>query len=100
MTAWLYILRLKSGQLYVGSTTDLGNRYQEHLSGKACRTTTIDPPIDLIYSEEFQTNTEARRREAQIKRWSRAKKEALISGNIKQLKNLAKHHTKKQKSQP
>jgi len=39
MPAWLYILRLKSGQLYAGSTTDLDRRIEEHYSGHACRTT-------------------------------------------------------------
>ena len=76
--AWLYILRLKSGQLYIGSTTDLDQRYKDHCSGKACRTTKIDPAVNLVYTEEFNTFKEARRREAQIKKWSKSKKEALV----------------------
>ena len=90
MPAWLYILRLKSGQLYIGSTTDLDGRIEEHKSGRACRTTQLDPPVDLLFSEVFRTFSEARRREAQIKRWSRAKKEALVSGDLAGLKQLAK----------
>jgi putative endonuclease len=92
MPAWLYILRLKSGQLYIGSTTELDQRYKDHCSGKACRTTKIDPPVALSYSEEFETFSEARKREAQIKRWSRAKKEALASGELTKLKILSKSH--------
>jgi putative endonuclease len=90
MPAWLYILRLKSGTLYVGSTTNLNQRYVDHCSGKACRTTKIDPPLALVHSEEYQTNTEARKREAQIKRWTKAKKEALITGDLEKLKLLSK----------
>jgi putative endonuclease len=90
MPAWFYILRLKSANLYVGSTTDLKKRYEDHCSGRACRTTTLDPPIDLVYSEEYETFSEARRREAQVKRWSRAKKEALLSGDLTMLQKLAK----------
>ena len=90
MPAWLYILRLKSGQLYAGSTTDLDRRIQEHYSGHACRTTQLDPSVALIYSEEFENFADARRREAQIKRWFRSKKEALISGDLAKLKELAK----------
>ena len=90
MPAWLYILRLKSGQLYAGSTTDLDRRIEEHYSGHACRTTRLDPSVALIYSEEFETFVEARCREAQIKRWSRSKKEALVSGDLAKLKELAK----------
>jgi len=90
MPAWLYILRLKSGALYIGATTDLDQRYKDHRSGKGSRTTQLDPSVDLLYSEEFETFVEARRREAQIKRWSRSKKEALVSGDLAKLKELAK----------
>ena len=68
MPAWFYVLKLQSGSLYAGATTDLELRYQDHLSGNACRTTTLDPPIALVYSEEYETFREARRREAQVKR--------------------------------
>ena len=90
LSAWLYILRLKSSQLYIGSTTDLDQRYREHVAGKACRTTTIDPPVALLYSEDFETFSDARRREAQIKRWSRSKKEALVGGETQKLRELSK----------
>jgi putative endonuclease len=90
MPAWFYILRLKSGNLYVGSTTDLEKRYAEHCTKRACQTTTLDPPIALVYSEEYGTFSEARRREAQVKRWSRAKKEALVSGDLTKLQKPAK----------
>ena len=90
MTAWIYILRLKSNQLYIGSTRDLHQRYKDHVSGKACRTTKLDPPVELVYSEKYETFSEARRREAQIKRWSRAKKEDLVAGDLSGLKKLSK----------
>jgi len=90
MPAWLYILRLKSGQLYIGSTTDMDQRYEDHCSGRACRTTKLDPPIAHIFTEEYQTFSEARKREAQIKRWTRAKKEALVSRDLTKLKQLSK----------
>jgi putative endonuclease len=90
MPAWFYILRLKSRALYIGATTDLDQRYKDHCSGKACRTTNFDPPVALVHSEEFETNLDARRREAQVKRWSRAKKEALVSGDTTKLRKLSK----------
>ena len=90
MTSWTYILRLKSGQLYIGSSTNLEQRYQDHQNGKACRTTILDPTVKLFYSESFATFSEARKREAQIKRWTRAKKEALVAGDIDKLRNLSK----------
>ena len=89
MPAWVYFLRLKSRNLYIGATTNLDQRCKEHFAGKACRTTALEPPISLVYSEKFNTFSEARRREAQVKRWSRAKKEALVSGDLAKLRNLA-----------
>jgi len=88
--AYLYILRLKSGQLYIGSTTDLDRRVEEHYSGHACRTTKLNPPVKLVYSESLPTFSDAGKREAQIKRWSRAKKEALVAGDMAKLPNLSK----------
>jgi putative endonuclease len=42
---------------------------------------------------EVQPNfTSARRREAQIKRWSRAKKQALIKGDYALLQRLSRSH--------
>ena len=90
MSACFYILRLKSGNLYIGATTDLDQRCREHFEGKACRTTKLDRPTAIVHTEEFGTNIEARRREAQVKRWSRAKKEALVSGNMAKLRELSK----------
>lgn len=90
MPGSLYILRLKSGQLYIGSTADLDRRFEEHVTGRACRTTKLDPPLKLVYSESFPTFSEARRRETQVKRWSRAKKEALVSGELGKLRQLSK----------
>ncbi len=90
MPGWFYVLRLKSGNLYVGSTTDIEKRYEDHCSGRACRTTKFDSPIALLYSESFETFHEARLRESQVKRWSRPKKEALVSGDVIKLRGLAK----------
>ena len=90
MKAWFYILRLRSGTLYTGATKNLRERHKAHLAGKACRTTKLDPPIKLVYSESFPAFSDARKREAQVKKWSRAKKEALVSGDMQKLRELSK----------
>ena len=90
MIAWFYILRLQSGSLYIGATKNLEKRYAEHCAGSASRTTSLDPPVSLIYSEEHDFFSEARQREAQVKRWSRAKKEALVAGDKDRLRALSK----------
>jgi putative endonuclease len=92
MPACFYILRLSSGTLYAGATKSLEERYKAHLEGKGCRTTKLDPPVKLIYSEEYDSFSGARKREAQVKRWTRAKKEALASGELTTLKILSKSH--------
>ncbi len=94
MAVFVYILRLKSGGLYVGACYDVERRYREYCSGKASRMTRVDPPTAVVYKEECETLSEARRRESQMKRWSRAKKEALIQGDFTRLKELSKSRSR------
>lgn len=94
MPAWFYILRLQSKRPYCGSTKDKVRRYKEHFAGRGGRTTMLDPPMAVVHEEEFETIREARRREKQVKGWVRAKKEALIRGDLISLKRLSKCRTK------
>ena len=89
-TAFVYILRLHSGKFYVGSSTDFEARFREHEKGTACRTTAIDPPEALLLIEIQSDFPMARKREAQIKRWSRAKKLALIDADFPLLQRLSR----------
>jgi len=75
--------------LYIGTTTDLVQRMHDHLRGHACLTTWKDPPLSLLGIEVVPTFSAARAREAQLKRWSRAKKEALVAGRFGRLHALA-----------
>jgi putative endonuclease len=88
-TCVVYFLRLRSGMLYVGASIDLAQRLDDHISGQACRTTALDPPIALLRVEIYSTFSEARQREAQLKRWSRPKKEALACGDLPLLRKLS-----------
>lgn len=90
MPCWFYILRLQSKRPYCGSTKDKVRRYREHFAGTGCRTTKLDPPVAVVHEEEFETIRLARRREKQVKGWVRAKKEALIRGDLVELKRLSK----------
>jgi predicted GIY-YIG superfamily endonuclease len=87
--AAVYLLQLKSGVIYVGSSTDLEQRLDDHLAGQACRTTRVDPPVAVLWIELQPSFSYARCREAQLKRWSRAKKEALIRGDGPVLRQLS-----------
>ena len=88
-TAVVYFLRLRSGITYVGTSIDLEQRLDDHVSGKACRTTAFDPPLALLRVEVCPTFSDARLREAQLKRRSRSKKEALIRGDFDRLRQLS-----------
>ena len=45
----------------------------------------------MVYSEPYATRKEAEFRETQLKKWSVAKKKALIQGNLELLKELSKN---------
>ena len=97
MKGYTYILKCANGKYYVGSTTDLRYRLWQHEHGEGAQYTKsqkrlvsgAEPPFELVYTEEFERIDEAFNREQQIKKWSRAKKEALISGNIDKLVKLS-----------
>jgi predicted GIY-YIG superfamily endonuclease len=84
------ILRCADNSFYIGHTDNLKERISKHNSGKAAKWTACRLPVKLIYIEQYQTIEESMRRELQIKKWSRAKKEALATGNAEKLKVLAK----------
>ncbi|MCZ7582404.1 MAG: GIY-YIG nuclease family protein [Deltaproteobacteria bacterium] len=89
---YVYILRCSDGSYYVGSTSDVEQRVQAHNDGKAANFTRLRRPVVLAYTEVCESETAAVRRERQIKRWSRAKKEALISGNVAALHGLSRRY--------
>lgn len=92
MSYFVYILRSASNKLYIGQTNNLDVRTEQHLTKdwKAAKFTKDDNGFKLVYSEEYEVRLEAMHRETQIKGWSRAKKEALIAGNLQKLKVLSK----------
>ena len=87
---YTYILSCADRLYYVGSTQNLQERLSAHNSGRAARYTALRRPVNLVYSEEHPSAAVARSREHQIKKWTRAKKEALISGDKLGLKELSK----------
>ncbi|HEY4482641.1 MAG TPA: GIY-YIG nuclease family protein [Candidatus Paceibacterota bacterium] len=79
MPHYVYILECSDKTLYVGCTNDLAKRVKQHNSSKSgAHYTKIRRPVVLMYSEQFPTLGAARKREAEIKRWTRQKKMNLI----------------------
>ncbi len=87
---FVYILRCADGAYYVGSTSDVDARIEAHNAGRGPSFTASRRPVTLAYSEPFDSMAPARRREVQVKKWSRAKKDALIAGDAKQLHALSR----------
>lgn len=84
----VYILRCRDGSLYVGHTQDIDQRVRMHNEGRGARFTAARRPVAAIYSEPFETELHAIARERQLKRWTRAKKEALVARDLVLLKRL------------
>jgi len=63
---YVYVLRCNDLRLYIGSTRNLDKRIEVHRQGRV-KTTKGRRPVQLIYTEEFETYSEARRREIFLK---------------------------------
>ena len=89
--SYLYILRCSDRTYYTGITSNLEKRILEHKTGKHTESYTYSrQPVELVFYTEFSDIKIAIEKEKQLKKWSRAKKEALIKGNYDALPNLAK----------
>jgi putative endonuclease len=87
---FVYILECSDGSYYVGSTSDVAERERIHNEGHGAEHTAAHRPVRLVYSESHESWPAARKRETQLKHWTRAKKDALIAGNRSTLHALAK----------
>jgi len=87
---FVYILLCSDGTLYIGSTSDLTERERRHNEGHGATYTASRTPVRVVYAEEHPTRLAAQRREAQLKRWTRVKKDALVAGNLSRLHELAR----------
>lgn len=93
MPTWhVYLLRCRDGSLYTGYTNDLDTRLAAHNAGKGAKYTASRRPVELLYTESADLKSAAMQREFQIKRWARAKKEALVAANPPKLTQLHLHH--------
>ena len=77
-TWYVYILECGDGTLYTGITDDVQRRLQTHRSGKGAKYTRGRGPLELVYSEECGSHSDALKREANVKKLSREAKELLV----------------------
>ncbi len=87
---WIYILKCSDKSYYVGSTSNLEQRINEHIYHKYSGYTSARLPIELVFQQEFSDIKDAIRAERQIKGWNRKKKEALVKNDFNLLHELAK----------
>ncbi len=90
MPACVYILRCADGRYYTGLTRGaLESRIAQHNAGHFGGYTARRRPVELVWSQSVDRVADAIALERRLKLWSRAKKEALIRGDIEALKLLA-----------
>jgi putative endonuclease len=96
MSYVVYILRCSDGTYYTGLAKDLDYRLMEHQTGAHRDSYTFHRrPLRLVWSLVTDSYKEAFQWEHQIKGWSRAKKEALIRGDIEGIHEIVKDERKK-----
>ncbi|UKK84148.1 GIY-YIG nuclease family protein [Sphingopyxis sp. BSN-002] len=90
MAFWTYILLCNDGLYYTGHTDNLEYRIGQHQSGLIKGFTSSRLPVRLMWSQDFASRFEALDAEMRIKKWSQAKKEALIRGDWKMVSHFAR----------
>lgn len=68
---YVYVLLCRDGSLYTGASNNLEQRFLDHKDGKGGRYTRSHKVVKLIYQETFNTQSEALKREAEIKSWKK-----------------------------
>ena len=75
---FVYIVRCADGTLYTGYAVDLDKRLRAHNQGRGAKYTAGRRPVALVYAAACGSKSDALKRERQIKRWPRVRKEALV----------------------
>jgi len=90
MEFFVYILYSeKCDKYYVGHTEALDVRLKQHNGGTGGTFSSSCLPWKLVYSETYSSRSEAMKREKEIKKWRREKKNALVETINPQWKDLS-----------
>ena len=78
----VYIIRCADSTLYTGISTNVARRLEEHSSGspKSAKYLRGRAPLELIYTKEIGTQSEATIEEHRIKALTKAQKLNLVAG--------------------
>jgi putative endonuclease len=80
---YCYILRCADGSFYVGVAEDPERRCREYNQGKGAVWTARRFPVEVVWTEAHDSLSSARTPENQLKRWSHAKKAALVGDSLR-----------------
>lgn len=80
---YVYILECSDGSYYTGYTNNLEKRIDMHQSGKGAKYTRGRTPVELLFSEVYESKTEAMQAEYRIKKLTRKQKEQYIGQDKK-----------------
>ncbi|MGN0467059.1 MAG: GIY-YIG nuclease family protein [Lachnospiraceae bacterium] len=75
---YTYLVECRDHTFYIGYTNNLDKRIKTHNEGKGAKYTRGRLPVILRYYEEYESKTEAMKREYELKKLTRKKKEELI----------------------
>ena len=77
---FFYMVRCSDNSLYCGTTSQLEKRIKEHNSSysRGAKYTRAKKPVALVYFEDYPNRHSAMKREFNVKKWTKLKKEALI----------------------
>ena len=81
---YVYICESQAKHYYVGMSTDPRKRLNNHNEGRGAKMADDQGKFKIVYiSPAFSSKSSARKREIQIKKWRRSKKEKLLTGEWK-----------------
>lgn len=75
---YVYMIKDEENNLYIGITENPEQRLQYHNTNRGAQFTKDSSNFSIVFLEEYSNLPNARKREIQIKKWSRKKKEILI----------------------
>ncbi|MBE0519910.1 GIY-YIG nuclease family protein [Candidatus Bathyarchaeota archaeon] len=79
MPYYVYILLCKDGSYYTGHAKNVKHRLEQHKKGQGARYTRMHKPAKTVYVEEFNSRSDAMKREREIKSFSHSKKQRLVN---------------------
>lgn len=75
---YVYILLCSDETFYIGTSNNVEKRVKTHNSGKGAKYTRARRPVQLLYTEKLSDKSSALKREIELKKYSRSKKEKLL----------------------